>query len=398
MLRRGSKGLIREINESLVLAEIRTQPISRSDIARRTGLSLPTVSAITAALLSAGLIEERRTGASGGGRPPVQLVLRPDAGFVIGIKLTETAVIAVLTDLAAAVVARQTVPTHSSSVTSAVTAITAAVRVLTPAAGGAPIYGVSVGLAGVVNRASGVVRHATYGNWERTDVAAMLEEALGVPVAIDNDVNALVASEQWYGAGQGITDFAVVSIGRGIGLGMVLDGRLYRGAGGGAGEFGHVKVADDGPQCACGGSGCLETFASDPAICAQLSSALGRAVDIHEAIAMAYAGQPDARTAFAHAGTLLGAAVGNVVNVLNPQRIILAGEGTRAADLILPALHEALNRATFATLRGDVEIVVEAWDDQAWAQGAASLLLGELFAPNLQLAETGRPSLTARTA
>ncbi len=396
-LRLGSKDLIREINESIVLSEIRTRPLcSRTDIAERTGLSLPTVSGITAQLLGLELIEERETGESTGGRRPVLLALRPGAGFAVGIKLTEHQVIAVLTDLDANVVARHVVDVASTDVATATTAMVAAVEALRPAAGSRPIHGVGVGLAGVIDRDAGVVRHATYSSWVDVDLSAMLSAPLGLPVIVDNDVNALVASEQWFGAGRGVAHFAVVSIGRGIGLGLVLDGRLYRGARGGAGEFGHLKVAD-GPACACGGRGCLEALASDVAICAEVSTILGRPVGIEQAVDAARSGNRRVKGVFAHAGGVLGTATANLVNLFNPELIVLAGEGTRAGDLIMPSFQEALDAAVFDGLQRDLQLVVDAWDDEAWARGAASLMLGELFQPKLRHADADRPSLTARS-
>jgi predicted NBD/HSP70 family sugar kinase len=389
-VRVGSKELIREINSSLLLAELRTGLLSRTELAKRTGLSLPTVSEIVADLLARGIVEERETAASGGGRKPVLLALRAAAGHVIGIKVTETDVIAVRTDLNAGIVDRAAATVPADDVRTVVRVIAQVVRRLRPKDG--PLYGVGVGLAGVVDRSSGVVRHATYADWRDVDLAGLLEKKLGVPVVVDNDVNTLVANEQWFGAGRGVSDMAVVSIGRGIGLGMVLDGRLYRGAGGGAGEFGHLKVAD-GPACVCGGRGCLEAVIGGPAILARTGQ-----VTLDDAAQLARDGDAAARAVFDEVGRILGTAVGNLVNLLNPKLIVLAGEGTRAAELMLPGFDETLRSSVFDGLQQDLEVVVDEWDDEAWARGAAGLFLGELFQPNLRPDEAGRPSLTSRSA
>ncbi len=398
--RAGSKALIREINAALVLGELRTTPLqSRTDLAKRTGLSLPTISEIVAELLGSGVVEERATGRSGGGRRPVLLALRPDAGYAVGVKLTETRVVAVLTDLDATIVARDVTTVADTSVDTVVAAVRDAVGRLRNAANGRPVHGAGVGLAGVVDRTSGVVRHATYADWHDVDLAGLLSSATGLPVVVDNDVNTLVANEKWFGAARGVDDVAVVSIGRGVGLGLVLDGRLYRGAGGGAGEFGHTKVAD-GPECACGGRGCLEALVGEPALRAQAAEVLGRDrdmdVDLDEVAEAARAGNTALATIFTTAGRLLGTAVGNLVNLLNPALVVLAGEGTRHSDLFRPEFDRALSLAVFAGLRHDLETMVDTWDDEAWAQGAAGLFLGELFQPNLRRDEAGRPSLVTR--
>lgn len=397
-MRAGSKALIREINAARVLGELRTQTLrSRTDLARSTGLSLPTISEIVAELIDMGVVEERTVGHSTGGRRPVLLAIKPDAGYAVGIKLTETRVIAVLTDLEATIVARDVTHVADTSVDAVVEAVCGAVTRVREAAHGRPVHGVGVGMAGVVDRTSGVVRHATYSDWHDVDLAGLLTTRVGLPVVLDNDVNTLVANENWFGAGRGVDDVAVVSIGRGIGLGLVLDGRLYRGSAGGAGEFGHTKVAD-GPVCECGGRGCLEALIGEPALEAQAASILGHAVDLDEAADAARNGNQAVQEIFRSAGRLLGTAVGNLVNLLNPELVILAGEGTRVSDLFRADFDRALSLAVFDGLQQGLEIVVDTWDDEAWARGAAGLFLGELFQPKLRPDEAGRPSLTARSA
>jgi predicted NBD/HSP70 family sugar kinase len=406
-IRTGSKQLIREINQALVLNTVRSAgAVSRTDIAKRTGLGLPTVSGITAELVEAGLLLERDVVPDGSaplgsaplGRRPVLLSLNAAAGYAVGAKITESHVIAVLTDLDAQVVARHDLALRRRDIDSVVDTIAACVAALAPAAGGGPIHGAGIGLAGVIDRDRGQVRHATYSDWESVPLARLAGDQLGMPVVVDNDVNALVAAEQWFGAGRGISDFVAVSVGRGIGLGLVLDGRLYRGSAGGAGELGHVKVAENGPPCPCGARGCLESLASEPAIVARVAAAkdAGR-LTISRVLALAADGDADAMAAFESAGRLLGTAIGNLLNLLNPRLVILAGEGTRGGPYLLPALREALEAAAFDGVADELELVIEPWDDEAWARGAASLLLGELFQPALRPDEADRPSLTART-
>lgn len=392
-MRSGSKRLIREINESLVLRAVRsTTGVSRTEISRQSGLSLPTVSGITAAMLGRGLLEERDPGPVGRGRPPVLLALNARAGGVIGVKLTETHVIAVLTDLQAAVLARTTVDTASTAVTAVVEAMTRAVHALRPQAGDAPIYGIGVGMAGVVGR-TGVVHHATYANWGEIDLAGLAEEATGLSTLVDNDVNALVAHEQWFGAGRGMSDFMVVSIGRGIGLGLVMNGQLQRGARGGVGELGHVKIVRGGPTCACGDRGCLEATSALPAIATRLARQIGRPLDATAVLDLADSGNEDATQELAAAGLSVGRAVGNVVNIVNPRLVVLTGEAVSTDNPIGTAFAKGLAETAFTPLHTDLDVVVEPLSDDAWAQGAASLLLGDLFTPRLQTTDTGRPSL-----
>ena len=396
-LRAGSKQLIREINESIVLNAIRThRALSRTDIAAIVGLSLPSVSDITTKLLEAGLIYEQTNGVSTGGRRPILLALNARAGYAIGIKLTEESAIAALTDLEATVVAQHTEPILSHQPAAVVATLVRAVQTLSGITAGQPIFGVGVGMAGVINREHALVRYATYFDWRDLPLAQLLEQQVALPIVVDNDVNALTVAEQWFGAGRGVQDFLVISIGRGIGMGMVLDGQLYRGAGGGAGEFGHTIVVPDGPRCACGKHGCLEALISDQALAQRATTALGRAVTIREAVDLALGGDASLQAIFASAGRTLGMAVANLVNVLNPALIIVGGEGTRAGSLVSDPFQAALRANCFAVLADDLRVVTEPWGDEAWARGAASLLLSELFRPALRRNEEARPSLIMR--
>ncbi len=398
-LRAGSKHLIREINQSIVLNAIRAHgTLSRTDIAALTNLSLATVSGITGELLDLGLIVEQPAGVSTGGRRPVPLALNPHAGYTVGIKLTEAALIAVLTDLNATIIAKHTEPLPSQEPDQVADCTVTTVEILRQAANGRPILGVGIGMAGVIDRERELVRYATYFGWRDLPLGQVLESRLELPVLIDNDVNALTVAEQWFGAGKNVSDFLVISIGRGIGLGMVLDGRLYRGARGGAGEFGHTLIVPDGPRCACGKRGCLEALISDPALSQRVAAVLGAKVSIGDAIDHAMHGDAGIQAIFTSAGRTLGMAVANLVNVLNPQLLIIGGEGTRAGALLLEPFQAALREHCFDGLGDDLHVVTEPWGDDAWARGAASLLLSELFQPALRRGEEERPSLGVRSS
>jgi N-acetylglucosamine repressor len=206
-----------------------------------------------------------------------------------------------------------------------------------------------------------------------------------MPVLIEHDVNALVASEHGWGADRGVANFAVVTLGRGIGMGMVLDGRLFCGTRGGAGELGHMKAAHGGQTCECGGRGCLEAVIGEPALLTTMTSKFGRDVHVDEAGILARHGEQCAARVFAQVGQHLGRAVGNVLNIINPNRVVLAGEGTHNLDLIMPSFRRALDETVFDGPQEGLSIHVDGWDDEAWARGATSLLLNEIFQPNLRL-------------
>ncbi len=397
-LRAGSKHLIREINQASVLNTIRARgPISRTEIAAVTDLSLPTISGITAELIYDGLIYERAAGTSTGGRRPILLAFNGDAGYVVGIKLTEHAVIAALTNLEATIVTQHQAPLRSQAALEVIEVIAAVVEVLSRRAAGKPLFGVGLGMGGAIDAQRGLVRYATYLGWRDLPLQRLLEQQLDLPVVIDNDVNALTAAEQWFGAGRGVDTFIVISLGRGIGMGMVLDGQLYRGTSGGAGEFGHITVDPRGPRCACGKRGCLEALISEPVLLQRIAEQVGTIVDAATAVGLAQQDTSTVRAIFTDAGQTLGIALANVVNIFNPALVIVGGEGTRAGRLLLDPLEAALREHCFFSLCDDLQLIMEPWGDEAWARGAASLLLNDLFRPSLRRGDEERPSLKTRT-
>ncbi len=394
-LRSGNRQLIREINQSLVLSLVRNHgPISRTDIADAAHLSLATVSSISNALIDQGLIYEHEAGISTGGRRPILLALNRQAGLVIGVKLTENQIVAALTDLTAEVIEQRAAPLGSDHRPEAVVgALAALVDQLRAAHPGRRMVGIGLGMAGVIDRRQGICRFSPFLQWHSVPLRHMLEQRLGLPVVIENDVNTLTMAEQWFGAGVGVNDFLVVTLGRGIGMGMVLNGQLYRGGCGGGGEFGHITMVPDGPRCDCGKRGCLEALVADPAIVRRMQMATNRELTMEATVALARQGDTTAQGIFAAAGRTLGMALADLVNIFNPPLLVIGGEGARALDLLQESLQETLQTHCFDGFFNDMRLVVEPWGDDAWARGAASLMLDELFRPDVYHNDESRASL-----
>ena len=384
----GNRDLIRAINSTLVLNTIRTLgPISRTEIAQRTGLSAATITGISAELIEKDLIFEKSTGDSSGGRRPILLDLNPRGGFVIGLKLTEDHITAALTDLRAVVVAKQTFPLTGKSVDEGVAALCGAVTSLAAAqqVPAGRLLGVGVGLAGVVNAESGVLRHSPIIGWNHVPLASRMQASLSVPVYVDNDVNTFTLTEKWFGVGQKVDNFLVVTIGRGVGMGIVVNGQLYRGGRGGAGELGHTVASPDGPLCGCGKHGCLETFVSDPAMLheARLAFEQGRLERLpattRELAEMAEQGSPAAQSILTAAGEILGRSLANLINIFNPTLVVISGEGVGAGDFFFNAMRQQVQIHSMDGLASDAEIKIDVWEDDAWARGAAGLVLHGIF-------------------
>lgn len=385
-LRRGSPALIRDLNRSAVLALIGTQgPIARAEIARRLSLSAATVTEVTRDLVADGLIRVVDQAPSNGGRPGLLLGLVAEAAHALGVKIAADHLAIVRVNLDGEVLARSDEP-FDAIAPDAVAQLTGHLRAAIERAAGTRLLGIGLGVAGIVD-ARGIVEAPILG-WRHVALGPTLREQLGLPVLIDNDVNTLAVAERLYGRGREVENFLTVTIGRGVGLGIVVGGDLYRGARGGAGEFGHVTADPDGPLCTCDKRGCLEALVADPALVRQGIEAglLAPAVSIPQGIerlrALADAGDPAARRIFAQAGAVLGRAVAGLINVLSPQLVLVSGEGTSAWPHLAGAFGDEVARGTFAPLRG-VAIEVDPWDDAKWARGAAALVLRATFATPL---------------
>lgn len=384
----GNRDLIRAINRSHVLNVIKADgPIGRAEIARRTGLSPATVTSISAKLISQGLVLEKAAGDSSGGRPPILLVINPRGGYVVGIKLTETHAICALTDLEAIVIAKssmilsghdpmQVVDDLSRMVTSFIREQKITKKQL---------LGIGIGLAGIVDAEEGVLRQSPIYGWDNVPLRDMLQSQLRIPVFIENDVNTLTLTERWFGHGQGVDNFLTVTIGRGVGLGIVVNGQFYRGQSGGAGEFGHVTIDPNGPLCACGKQGCLEAYVGDPGLIRSAQEAVKRGElptpiqELDELLSLAQKGNTAAIHIFEKAGSILGIGIANLVNLFNPQKIIISGEGTREGDFLFDSMKKSIQQNTMPGLFDPNTVEIAPWGDDAWARGAAGLVLREVF-------------------
>lgn len=387
-MRTGRRELIRDLNRALVLNLVRERrSISRADIARITGLSPSTVTSITASLLADELLVEegpgqnRRDRSGAVGRPATLLRVDPAARHVVGIKLAPESLTATVTDLDAEPLAMVTLAHGTHAEPSDVPALfeKALERVLSEAglASQRPL-GIGIGMPGEVHPATGAVLRSPLPEWVDSELATTLEVGLEVPVLVDNDVNTLTVAEHLYGAGRGLDHLLVVSVGRGIGMGAVVDGVVARGAHGALGEIGHIVAVPDGRACWCGKRGCLEAEAAEPAIINEVLAVVGRLVPPDE---LATVAEEDERVAeiLDAAGRLVGRAIADAINLFDPERVVVSGEGVRLGHHYLDGLRDGVLEHLWPGAEPD--LVFEPWGDEAWARGAASLVLRELFTP-----------------
>jgi predicted NBD/HSP70 family sugar kinase len=315
----------------------------------------------------------------------VLLSLNEQAGYVIGIKVRDSGLTTAVTDLGLEV--RYSDETQIDLVgdsSTAIDAIEQAVnRALRSAVKGKRVLGIGIGIPGVVDAESGICRFSHILRWRDVDLRTALRQRLKLPVWIDNDVNTLAVAEKWFGAGVGFRNFLTVTIGRGIGLGIVANGEIYRGELGGAGEFGHLVVAD-APLCQCGNVGCLEAVAAEPALAERVGLLLGRSVIPQELAGLAEAGVPGVAELLGEGGRTVGRALANLITLLNPGRVVVSGEGVRLGPAFFGPLVDAARRLPFAGMGQQTDILIQPWGDEAWAKGAATLVLRELFRPPVE--------------
>jgi len=361
---------------------------SRADLARRTGLSRSTVSSIVAELLETGLVRETRSGASTGGRRPIMLAFAYDAAVIVGVELGASHIIVGITDLRAQVRAtRRSSFDVREEPDGALTVVEAFVSDLLKEARRSTDEVVAIGVGApspIDPREPGRLSPTVVPKWRGFDVASRLDERFGRPVLVDNDANLGALAELWWGAGRDGGDLVFVKVATGIGAGLVLGGRVFRGAAGIAGELGHLSIDPTGPECMCGLRGCLATFVGTRQILDRVLAARDgyRAsplredpVDLPALVAAVRANDPLAIEVVQDAGRILGIGVAGLLNVLNPARVILGGELVAAGDALLTPLRHTVKSRALAESIAHAEIDASQLGDHVIVVGAASLVL-----------------------
>ncbi|MGV8985304.1 MAG: ROK family protein [Cypionkella sp.] len=364
--------------------------VARVQLAKDLGVSPASVTTMTSELIEAGLIEEvavPREVDSGRGRPAVALGVRGAAHCVVGMKLSDREHTAVVVDfagnmLADDAIARDPGPSSLSDMLDAVEHLLD--KVCTKAGiGREALSAVGIGVPGFVDHAEGVVLWSSTLTDRAVPLAAAVQERIGLAVTIDNDANLVALAELWFGAGRALADFAVVTIEHGVGMGFVMNHRIYRGAQRLGLELGHTKVQLDGALCRCGQRGCLEAYVADYALAREAvtalnlnhSQSLSMPVLLESLYQHAKAGNATARSIFRRAGRYLALGLANVVNLFDPALIILSGERMKYDYLYAAETLAEMQDLVINSGRPQPPIEIHAWGDLLWAHGAAALAL-----------------------
>ena len=401
---------LRRYNRALVLGLVRELgPISRADLGREGQLSMPAVMEITDVLIGEGLIREIGRGPSTGGRPPLLLELVSDAYCAIGVEVGARTLTTVVTDLNAKVEFRsQAASLMKEGPEKLLEQLKMSLREAfdhIPSGTGRHL-GIGLALPAPILLSEGVFfSPPSFPGWGRLQLGDVVAEDYGFQVLVDNDANAAALGEYLFGAGRGAENMFYVIMHRGVGGAAILEGGLYRGVNGGAGEIGHTLVDLEGPKCGCGRYGCLEAFAGRAAIAARARRALklagskglaGRDLDevkVDHVIEAAREGDELAVEILRETGEYMGMGISNMVNFLDPELVVLGGSTMKAGDLILQPTSEVVRRRALPGMADRVKIVAGELGQNASAVGAAALVLRDLFAitpPRQRMPDNGK--------
>ena len=367
--------------------------IPRVALAKELSVSPASVTTITQELIEAGLIEEvaaPRDNEAGRGRPAVALGVRAQAHSVAGMKLSDREHTCVIVDFAGHLLADGVIPRQPGpmALEDLLDAVEHLLDRVCAKAGMArhDLAAVGIGVPGFVDVAEGMALWSSVLMARQVPLAAAAAARLDLPVIIDNDANLVALAELWFGAGRGLSDFAVVTIEHGVGMGFVMNHRIYRGAQRLGMELGHTKVQLDGALCRCGQRGCLEAYVADYALAREAVTALnwghrdGAPINVllESLYDHAKAGNATARSIFRRAGRYLAVGLANVVNLFDPALIILSGERMRYDYLYAAETLDEMDALAIETGRPRPPIEIHAWGDLLWAHGAAALALSDV--------------------
>jgi predicted NBD/HSP70 family sugar kinase len=375
--------------------------ISRADLAAETGFSAFLVSKLCELLIDAGYISESGSGESSGGRRPALLSISPGLGRVIGIHIGTVNVRIALTDMAGTSIEYVRGASRANEGPEvAIPHLIGLVEQVIRQAGlkKTDIQGIGTGISGVLDRHTGTTLFwPKIPQWVNVPVRKLLEDHFEVPVEVEDTPRTMAMAERRIGAAQRVREFVYVMIGAGTGSALYLNGQLYTGSAGFAGEFGHITVDEDGPLCSCGNRGCIETLVSAGALIrrAQQGLTMGMSTQLWqlsggdsarisvETVAQAARKQDRFSLGlFREVGSHLGTGLVALINLLNPELVVIGGGMmSAAADLLMPQIETAVRERALVRTTNDVRIQASTLQDPEWARGAALLSAEKVLEP-----------------
>ncbi|ARF64898.1 MULTISPECIES: ROK family transcriptional regulator [Streptomyces] len=377
----GSQTSLHRANLERVVRAVRMAgSLTQAEIARSTGLSAATVSNIVRELKDGGTVEVTPT--SAGGRRARSVSLSGDAGIVIGVDFGHTHLRVAVGNLAHQVLAEESEPLDvDASSAEGFDRAEVLVKRLIEATGIGPdkVIGIGLGVPGPIDVESGTLGSTSIlPGWTGINPSEELSGRLGVPVYVDNDANLGALGELVWGSGRGVKDLAYIKVASGVGAGLVIDGTIYRGPGGTAGEIGHITLDESGPVCRCGNRGCLETFTAARYVLPLLQPSHGPGLTMERVVQLAREGDPGCRRVIGDVGRHIGSGVANLCNLLNPSRVVLGGSLAEAGELVLGPIRDSVSRYAIPSAARQLSVLPGALGGRAEVLGALALVLSEM--------------------
>jgi N-acetylglucosamine repressor len=373
----------------------REGPISRGELAKMANLNLPTISTLISELMAEEEVVEEGFATSTGGRRPQLLDINPSRGYVVGVTFYSRGISSAISDLKGHISNRQIIEFNpelglEATLQRITEAIQTQVDALQGRGGKAVIRQIGIGLSGLVNKETGVsCEFPRFDQWKDVPLQKILEERFDIPVVIDNNVATITLAELIFGDLRRTRNALYVHLGSGIGAGIVIDGKVYKGSRSYVGEFGHITATENGPICYCGNYGCLEAVASEYALTQQAEAALregvhsripeglgpDRRVTGHEIFRAAEEDDRLAIHVLEKACALIGNGIAALINLFGPEVIILGGAMAEAGDILLIPLRRAIQTKSLERIEPELEIRVSRFGEDAGLMGALTLAL-----------------------
>jgi glucokinase-like ROK family protein len=398
MVTTADQNLVRKFNTAVAINTLRHRaPLSRAELASCTGLNRSTVSSIVSHLLADGLVQETTFQSDRVGRPGLLLELNPAGGFAVGVEIGVDFISLVVTDFVANVLWRQRI--NSDPADGQDTILERAFRMTHRAldegnARGLRPLGIGLGVPALVDLTHGELKFAPNLGWKNVPLRQKWSQEFNLPVFVENDAKASALGEYYFGVARGLNDFIYLVAGVGLGAGIMIDGKLFRGSHGYASEVGHMIMNPDGELCGCGKHGCWETLVRPQAVIRLFQQNVLAGIpstvlvpackdpdkitfaDVADAAAQ---GDPAALAAMQKVGASLGLGIANLVNIFNPQMVVLGGSLAYASETLLPVIQKVVAANAMSIPSEDLKIAASAHGPDACVMGAATLVLDNIF-------------------
>jgi len=368
------------MNKNLVLNLVRRDaPLSRAQVSITTGLNKGTVSSLVAELVNEDLIYEIGPGKSSGGRRPVLLMFQNQSGYAIGIDIGVNYLLGTLTDLSGSIIEKIEINTNDTIVDNVLNVLYKLISdliALSPKASYG-VIGIGIGVPGIVNE-NGKVLFAPNLDWKDIDLKHKIEDMFNIPVQIENEANAGAYGERMFGKGKNSKNMIYLSVGIGIGSGLIINDRIYKGNNGYSGESGHMSIENNGTKCTCGNRGCWELFASEKAVVRRAEQVFSEKLSLKDLVLKASNNDPRAISIFHEVGGYLGQGITNMVNIFNPELVVIGNRITKAKKWIENPLKHSIHSRALPYHQENLKVEFSNLNSTGIALGASYLMI-EVF-------------------